>query len=42
MRLAPGVFMRANVGLSKTGRFRIRRRVQIIDVHAEANLQKIW
>jgi hypothetical protein len=41
MRLAPGVFMRANVGgLSKTGRSRIHRGVQVIDVHAEANLQK--
>ena len=36
----PQRFMRANVGLSKTGRSRIRRRVQVIDVHAEANLQK--
>jgi hypothetical protein len=40
MHLAPGVFMRANVGFSKTGYSRIRRRVQVIDVHAEANLQK--
>jgi hypothetical protein len=33
--------MRANVGgLGKTGRSRIRRGVQVIDVHAEANLQK--
>jgi hypothetical protein len=37
----PGVFMRANVGgLSKTDRSRIHRGVPVIDVHAEANLQK--
>ena len=41
MRLAAGVFMRANVGgLSKTGRSRIHRGVLVIDVHAEGNLQK--
>ena len=40
MRLAPGVVMRANVGGLKTGRSRICRGVQVIDVHAEANLQK--
>jgi hypothetical protein len=41
MRLAPGVFTRTNAGgLSKIGRSRIHRGVQVIDVHAEANLQK--
>jgi hypothetical protein len=41
MHLAPCVFMRANVGgFSKIGRSRIHRGVQVIDVHAEANLEK--